>query len=241
MDRSRISASASRSFRRLGSLFISLLFLSCLVVLAVAGCRIEICRGSGCGGVPDVGDSGGSVATGWGGDTGQTTSNPLADADPVEVDRATVRASAINYLLQGTIEQAVEVQGLDPETVDTATLQQIVDDAFPGVVAQVDEWMSQYVPASNDPQVPTQPAECFDLGCPPTILCDSKFYNQKLACSNTACGDGKCKACPDWFGSLKNLVSSGWCTYVCFYGTSVVGSAGLVLARPWNLQFCLVP
>lgn len=241
MNRSRISASASRSFRRLGSLFISLLFLSCLVVLAVAGCRIEICRGSGCGGVPDLGGSGGSVATSWGGDTTSTTSYPLADADPVEVDRATVRASATSYLLQGTLEQTVEAQGIDPNTLDAATIQQMVDDALPGVVAQVDEWMSQYVPASNDVVKPEQPKACSALGCPAVAYCDSNYYKTEVSCYNTACGDGKCKACPDWFGPLKSLVSQGWCSYVCMHGGYVVGSLALVMTFAGTFQLCLVP
>lgn len=241
MNRSRIFASASHSFRRFASIFVSLLLVSCVAVLSAAGCRIELCKGSGCGGVPDVGGSGGSVATSWGGDTSSTTSYPLADADPVEVDRATMRASAVSYLMQGTLEQTVEAQGIDPNTLDAATIQQLVDDALPGVTAQVDDWMSQYVPASNDPEIPSQPNACSALGCPAVAYCESKHYNTEVSCYNTACGDGKCKLCPDWFGPLKSLVSTGWCSYVCMHGGYVVGSLALVMTKYVNFQLCLVP
>ncbi|MFO0587289.1 MAG: hypothetical protein U0441_07115 [Polyangiaceae bacterium] len=206
-----------------------------------AGCHIEVCRGAGCGGLPDIGGAGGGVATSAGGGTSSMTPSPFAGADPVEVDRANVRAAATSYLLEGTLEQTVESQGIDPDTLDPATLQQMVDEAWPGVVAQVDDWMASYVPASNDPEVPDQPAECSALGCPAVAYCDSKFYKAEVPCYNTACGDGKCKACPDWFGPLKSLVSTGWCSYVCMYNGHVVGSLALVMTKYVNFQLCLVP
>lgn len=222
---------------------VALFVLACVGVLGSSGCRIQLCKGSGCGGVPDVGGwggagggAGGEYASGAAG-----TDDPFAGADPVAVNRESVRASAAMYLLEGTMEQTIEAQGIDPSTLDAETLKQIADTALPDVVAQVDEWMSQYVPESNDPQVPTQPAECYDMGCPPIVFCDSKFYDATVLCHNTACGDGKCKPCPDWFGSLKHMISSGWCSYVCMKGTSVVGSAGLVKSIFGDYQFCIVP
>lgn len=222
---------------------VALFALSFVGILANSGCRIDFCKGSECDDMPDVGGWGGGGSGAGGESVGGTagTENPFAGADPVAVNRESVRASAAMYLLQGTMEQAVEAQGIDPGTLDMATVQQLADSILPDVVAQVDEWMSQYVPASNDPEVPTQPAECYDMGCPPIVFCDSNYYGSQVMCHNTACGDGKCKACPDWFGPLKHMISSGWCSYVCMKGTSVVGSAGLVLTPFGKMQFCLVP
>lgn len=238
--------------RRLANWVVLPAALACAGIFVGSACRIELCRGAGCGGS----GAGSLPGESSGGDTSSSTysaagdqqgtgatgmADPFAGADPVTVNRESVRASATMYLLQATMEQTIASQGLDPNTLDAATLQQIADDALPDVVAQVDAWLSQDMSLSNDPQVPTQPAECFDMGCPPVLFCESKFYNKTVLCSNTACGDGKCKACPDWFLGLKNVISSGWCSYVCMNGTSVVGSAGLVKSIFGNLQFCLVP
>lgn len=228
------------------SRWVAVLFgLTCVGVLASSSCRIQLCKGSGCGGVPDVGGWGGDNSGAGGGFSGGAAGveDPLLNADPVAVNRQAMRASAAAYLLQGTVDQAAEVQGIDPETVDTATVQQLIDTYMPGAVQQADAWLETLDPSVFDAEVYPAPPECHDMGCPAVIKCDSAYYNKQLACSLQACGDGRCKPCPDWFGPLKNLIIRAWCSYVCFDGSTVVGSAALVITRPFDTQvkYCIVP
>jgi hypothetical protein len=143
-------------------------------------------------------------------------------------------------LLQGTVQEEAALQGLDSNNIDEATMQQLIDDAWPGALAQADAWTSTLDPAVLLPQ--SNIGECLDLGCPNSIVCDSKYYNKQIPCFIQACGDAKCKACPDWFGPLKNMLIKYWCSYVCMDGTAVLGSAALVktVFGP-EYQRCILP
>jgi hypothetical protein len=160
----------------------------------------------------------------------------------VQVNREGTRASAAAYLLQGNVEQAIELQGLDPDTIDEATMGQLIDEAWPASLDQAEAWLSTLDPSVFDAQLKPPSSECLAMGCPEAILCDSKFYKKEITCFLQACGDGACNLCPDWFGPLKNLGSNGWCSYVCMDGPTVVGSAGLVkVPILGDIQFCLLP
>lgn len=163
------------------------------------------------------------------------------DAEPVQVVREGLKASTASYLVQGTVEQAIELQGLDPATLDEATVQQLMDDAWPGAVEQADLWLSTLDPSAFEAAVHPSAAYCSGLGCPSKIWCDSKHYNKTITCELQACGDAACKGCPDWFGPLKHLVIKAWCSYVCKDGGTVLGSAAYVVT-PWDgYQYCILP
>ena len=223
--------------------------LSVVCALGLQACVVQLGTGDGeTGGggersVSGSGGTGGSSASAGSSVTSTTPDDLFAGADPIEVQAHSLRASATAYLVQGAVEQAAELQGLDPETIDPATMQQMIDAVFPDAAEQADAWVSTLDPTLFDAQVYPAPAECYDMGCPATVLCDSVHYKKKILCGLRACGDGKCSTCPDWFGPLKNLFIRAWCSYVCMDGATVVGSAGLVITRPFDtqIQFCLVP
>jgi hypothetical protein len=211
--------------------------------LIIPGCVIRLGQGgseesqeTAGGGAPGGQSSGNGGTAGEGG----TADDPFAGLDPVAVNREGLRASAAAYLLQGNVQQAVELQGLDPETIDEATMAQFVEDIWPASLEQADAWLATIDPSAIELVTPN-PAYCASLGCPSKIYCDSPYYQKTIACSLQACGDASCKACPDWFGPLKNLVITGWCSYVCTEGGMVVGSAAYVITRLVDFQRCILP
>lgn len=226
----------------------AMLALVLLGVLTVPGCVITLGKGgspdeteAGPGGVGGAGGDEGVGGEGGAGGQGGTDEDPFQGADPVAVNREGLRASATAYLVQGAVEQAIEFQGLDPETIDEATARQLFDDALPGAIEQADAWVSTLDPSVFEASVHPNAPYCSGLGCPKNAYCDSEFYKKTVTCSLQACGPGGCSACPDWFGTLKHLVSTAWCTYVCWDGEMVLGSVALVVTRWVNFQICLLP
>jgi hypothetical protein len=76
---------------------------------------------------------------------------------------------------------------------------------------------------------------------PNKVWCESKHYKKTITCELQACGDARCKPCPDWFGPLKNLVIKAWCSYVCKDGETVVGSSAYVITAWDPYQLCILP
>lgn len=173
-------------------------------------------------------------------DPGDDSSGSGAGADRLQVARASLKASAATCLVQGTVEQAMELHGLEPATLDEATLQQLIDDAWPDAVEQAELWVSTLDPSAFEAVHPS-PAYCSGLGCPGKVRCESKHYKKTITCELQACGDARCKPCPDWFGPLKNLVIKAWCSYVCKDGETVVGSSAYVITAWDPYQLCMVP
>ena len=230
-----------KAVRSVGAV-LALVFLG---ALAVPGCVIRLGKGGDPDETEDPSGSGGAGGQGSGaggqGAGGGAVEDPFQDADPVQVVREGLKASAASYLVQGTVEQAIELQGLDPATLDEATVQQLIDDAWPGAIEQADLWLSTLDPSAFEAAVHPSAAYCSGLGCPSKIWCDSKYYNKTITCDLQACGDAACKACPDWFGPLKHLVIKAWCSYVCMDGGTVLGSAAYVVT-PWDgYQYCILP
>lgn len=217
----------------------ALVALSILGVCSAPGCVIKLGKGSG---TDETGSAGGSP--GGGGAGGQSSTqdvDPFQNADAAEVNRQGLKASAAAYLLEGTIDQSVELQGIDPESLDAATAQQFIDDTWPSAVAQADAWLSTLDPSVFDAQVKPPTAYCNSLGCPTKVYCESEYYKKTITCYQQACGDAGCKVCPDWFGPLKHLVITAWCSYVCMDGDTVVGSAAVVITRWDPYQRCILP
>lgn len=214
------------------SLLGALLLPSCVIKLGKGGDP----DGSGASGAGAAASSGGA-----GGQGGTSDEEPFQGADPVEVARAGLKASAAAYLLQGNVDQAVELQGLDPDTLDQAAVEKLISDAWPGAVEQADLWVSSLDPSAIEAGVTPNPQYCSSLGCPSKVVCDSEYYKKPITCNLQACGDAGCKACPDWFGSLKHLVVTAWCTFVCVESGAVVGSVAYVVTRLVDFKLPLLP
>ena len=88
--------------RKVGTWVAAAVVVVLAALVATPGCRIQLCKGSGCGGVPDVGGrggSGGDYVGGWGGSGGSTEGVDtaadaaiLASSDPVELSKAQLRS-----------------------------------------------------------------------------------------------------------------------------------------------------
>lgn len=234
VGRTRVKHPARLRLRWLLSMIAVFIWISLLVM---SGCVIKIGPGDGQGDPLPSGETG-EVA-----DAPAEPENPLEGADPEQVAFETLKASATAYLLQGYVQQAAELQGLDPDTIDETTLNQLIDSNLPAAITDADVWVSSLEPSSFVGQTQAPPAKCYEIGCPAITRCDSPFYQKKIACFLQACGDAKCPKCPQWFGWLASLYIRAWCSYVCYDNGQVVGSAALVLHRLTNKQdqICLLP
>lgn len=181
-----------------------------LGVMLIPGCLIPI--------DPNGGTGGSSASSGAGNDAVAA----FEGVDPSESSIAELKAEFTAYALQGLIEQNMA----DPDTVDDATLQQMMDQLAPDAAALADQWVLNLDPAAIplfSPDPDTMNA-CFEkFGCEPQSACT--FSGGKSSCWLVACGDGKCPTCPNVF-NLSNLLVTGWCAHVCLSGapSRVVGT-----------------
>ncbi|KYG02312.1 hypothetical protein BE21_55045 [Sorangium cellulosum] len=153
----------------------------------------------------------------------------IASADPLQLAVATARTSYALYLLDGSIES----EGVAPESLDEMALSMLVERYLPWALEQADAWVATMDPAF----LPALPMgyivryECADeFGCPYSHKVWSRSKQRWAVCGPNDCGDGRCKPCPEWFGSLANLAVKGWCSYVCIVDAEVVGSAGTIIS-----------
>ncbi|HTN82381.1 MAG TPA: hypothetical protein VL242_01785, partial [Sorangium sp.] len=149
-------------------------------------------------------------------------SDGIARTDPQQLAVTTARMSYALYLINGSIE----AEGLAPEALDEATLSMLVERYLPWALGQADAWVATVDPAL----LPALPMgyvvryECADeFGCPYSHKVWSRSKQRWAVCGPNDCGDGRCKPCPEWFGSFANLAIKGWCSYVCLVGADVVG------------------
>lgn len=135
----------------------------------------------------------------------------LAEIDPQELAIAEARASLTTAYL---VAQA-ESSGLDPSTLDTSALEDLMQQYLPQASASADAWLATLDPASLPLWQENVLCET-DMGCASRIPCK---YNAPPAghyCLPTDCGKSKCSLCPDWVSDvLKSLVLKSWCAYVC--------------------------
>lgn len=228
-----------------------LLFAAALASLMVPGCTIHLGKGSGDGTdetqTDPTGGADSMVGQGGAGDgvgftpEEQAAIDALQQADPQQVAIATAKASFVGYLINGTIE----TQGLDPENLEQETLTSLVNTYLPWALDQADTWLSTADPATLSMFPMGHPArnECaVEFGCPYLVKCLSPSTGRASVCAPNDCGDGRCRACPEWFGGFAKIAMTGWCSYVCMDGTNVVGSAGTVVSKFKSVQlsFCIV-
>jgi hypothetical protein len=184
-------------------------------VLVACGALVAALGGPGCetlglGG----GGNGGYGGGGYGGGGYGGGGNPFTDVDPQEFADASQKASAISYYLAGLIASS----GLDPNTVDDAALEALMQQDAPDAETAVDQWLATLDP-STMPLVEKRPRyECTDeLACPYRTKCINAPYNGlKHDCFVYDCGSAKCTDCPNWWPDfLKTLLWKSWCAYYC--------------------------
>lgn len=153
----------------------------------------------------------------------------IASADPQQLAVTTARMSYALYLINGSIE----AEGLAPEALDEATMSMLVESYLPWALEQADAWVATVDPALL-PALPMGHVvryECAEeFGCPYSHKVWSRSKQRWAVCGPNDCGDGRCKPCPEWFGSFANLAIKGWCSYACLVDADVVGSAGTIIS-----------
>ncbi len=187
------------------------------VLFAFSGCRIQLCKGDGCGGAPDVGGFGGSgSAGGSGASAGSGASggavNPaetLAQLDPTELAAGQARAGYAAYMMSGLVGEKIAAVP-DPSTIDIATMQQFIDEAEPIAWDAADAWIATIDPQSLPGLTPNY--ECTKS----PYNCAEQYHNCPFAyvCLVVDCGESKCSTCPDIW-ALPKLAFDKWCVYTC--------------------------
>jgi len=217
--------------KRLGGRIGAALLLAYCAVVAVPACVIRIGPGDGSDGSDITGTDPGQTEPGEHHDP-ETEITPeeeaaaveaLANADPMEVEIANYKAQYAAYALAGLVETTAG----DPEAVDEAQLQKIIDAHFPQVWDEASLWVSSLDPSLIVPQAKVFPAtECYEdpkYGCDYTEKCT--LNGKSTICLITGCGVNGCSKvpCPDLFPELSKLFVKSWCTFTCVDGSTVVG------------------
>ena len=138
----------------------------------------------------------------------------LANVDPYEHALLTTKAGFAAAYAVGQVESL----GLDPATVDEATLDELMAYYMPLAAVEAETWV-----ATLDPEVIAQGIvvdyECGSaaIGCEMVTYCKGG-YTPPVAhqCHVTSCGDAGCPLCPSWVADyLKHIIYKRWCAYVC--------------------------
>ncbi|WP_437279929.1 hypothetical protein WME90_05055 [Sorangium sp. So ce375] len=110
----------------------------------------------------------------------------------------------------------MESLGLDPATLDEATLAQLVEQYLPLAAAEADRWLESLDPATL-PLAVIPRGECEEkFGCPYSTRCQINPPPVRHACFVTDCDDAKCRQCPEVFSEIASrLIFKSWCSYVC--------------------------
>lgn len=152
----------------------------------------------------------------------------LAKADPRELALAEAKASYRAYLMTGTMAAV----GIDPTKADPAVVQMRMAELEPWAAEEADRWAASVDVDALPLEGPPAKYECKSQhGCPYWITCESL----NARCYVHQCGDGKCPSCSE-FADLANLVIRSWCAYTCKIGDNVVGSAALVITKPFEKE-----
>lgn len=186
-------------------------------ILAIPGCRIQVCTGDHCGGGSDVGGWGGDGGDAWqdtgggsggGGGAGGVTVS-LAELDPMEMARGRARAGYAAYMMSGLVGEKIAAVP-DPSTLDSVTVKQFVDEAAPIAWAAAGEWVNG-IELQSPPSL-TPNYEC----AKPPMSCVEQYHKCEFAyvCIVVDCGESKCSSCPDLW-PLPQLAFDRWCVYTC--------------------------
>ena len=203
--------------------------LVCFAAVVMPACVIRIGPGDGSdstGTDPGQSDPGGQPST-------EPAITPeeeaaaiegLASADPMEAEIANFKAQYAAYALAGIVETTAG----DPETVDEAQIQEIVDAYFPQVWEEASLWVSSLDPSVIVPQAAIKPAdECYE---DPKYKCEYQEKctfddGTKAVCTITGCGINGCNKvpCPDLWPDLSKWFVKSWCTFTCMKVSTIVG------------------
>ena len=123
----------------------SAVVLALLWALGMSACVIKLGKGDGPGETEGSSDNGGGA--GGEANTPVEEEDPFRNADVAEVNRQGLKASAAAYLTEGMIEQGIELQGIDPDSIDAATAQQLLADTWPAALEQAEAWISTLDPS----------------------------------------------------------------------------------------------
>ncbi|CAN97677.1 hypothetical protein predicted by Glimmer/Critica [Sorangium cellulosum So ce56] len=222
--------------KKLFSRIAALSFVGTLGGLVVPACTIHIGPGSGDGtddtqadlgsGEEVAGDqdhNGGDSEVPAVEDEEATTAleEALAIADPYELALVDLKTQYSSYALAAMIES----QGSDPEAIDPALLQQMIDEYAPIVWEQAQQWVEGLDPSAVELAKINIKEECvdkWDFGCRRKQYCDFEDGKGYGSCAVTGCGKGRCSLCPS-FIDISTFINKGWCTYTCVRDKQIVG------------------
>jgi hypothetical protein len=177
--------------------------------------------------------------------------NPFAGIDPQVLAKATLKASAFAYYMDGMLSTSM-VDLSDPTALAAA-----FEQGAPMAEMAVDAWLPTIDPSTLSTVVNEPRYECTEkYGCPYTARCinPGSWHIESTVCHVNNCGSSKCSICP-WFfpPMLKSLVFESWCAYVCTGSNWKIpppvvaqGAIGIVkkTGQPFsakNLAWCIEP
>lgn len=200
----------------------AILSAAVLVLVVVPGCVIKIEKRNGPGPDETAGSGGSGTASNSGGTAGtagtdlQEGEDTYAQLDPLELRTASAKAGFMTCALSGAVDTGIQVQGLDPNTLDLDALLALVEQYAPDASAQADTWL-QSVDTSTLAYTVVPKPECEDMGCKYKSPCQQGYIpSVKHVCFVDDCGPAKCRSCPDWINDiLQHIAFKTWCSYVC--------------------------
>lgn len=199
-----------------------------LVVAVTPGCIIKLGKGTGpdetegAGGSGTTSNEGG--ATGEAGAGGSSLEEEIqmgeeayAQLPPEELALASARAGHYTCALSGAIDSAVQLEGLDPATLDEEAILALLEQYAPGALEQAEAWLEGVDPSTLAYTVIPKPECEADYGCKYSSPCQQGHIpSVKHRCFVDDCGKAKCRTCPDIVNTLlQNIMIKAWCSYVC--------------------------
>lgn len=220
-----------KGWQGLGNKFAALILCAEICMILVPGCVIHIGPGAGSGSEtqpnPTMGaggddsSGGGKPTSGAGGGTADLTPeeqaafNELQKLDPAEV----ILKSATAQYAAVASSNLVESQVQDPNIVDPALLQQLLDQSVQIANGEALAWMStaDVSALSDNVKIPANYECMFEpYTCKHPQFCP---LGDSAICVTSGCGKG---ACP-WCTLFGNIYYESYCTYACMQGSKYWG------------------
>ena len=158
----------------------AILSVAVLVLVVVPGCVIKIGKGNGPGPDETAGSGGSGTASssgstaGSGGNDLQMGEDTYAQLDPLELRTASAKAGYMTCALSGAVDTGIQLQGLDPNTLDLDAILALVEQYAPDASAQADTWL-QSVDTSTLAYTVIPKPECIDQGCEYQTTCQQGY------------------------------------------------------------------
>lgn len=146
----------------------------------------------------------------------------LGRSDPHELALLDLKTQYAASALAAMVQEQV---GADPEIIDPAVVQQIIDAYAPLVWEQAEQWVNTLDPSTVELARVVPREECvdkWDFGCRRKSYCDFHDGKTYATCLVTGCGEGRCPVCPR-FLNLDSLIFKGWCSYTCMRDRQIIG------------------